>query len=82
MNLTTKTGEWPNNPEASEHVPLEFESWSLEKGDALLAETKAFLNAVRTGEAVVVTGDDGLNAMRVATAIQKEIYARLEKFGQ
>jgi predicted dehydrogenase len=82
VNLTTKTGEWPKTPDANDHVPLEFESWSLEKGDALLAETKAFLNAVRTGGAVVVTGDDGLSAMRVATAIQKEIYARLEKFGQ
>jgi predicted dehydrogenase len=80
VNLTTKTGEWPNNPETAENLPLEFESWSLEKGDALLAETKAFLNAVRTGGNVVVSGDDGLNAMRVATQIQKEIYARLEKF--
>lgn len=80
VNLTTKTGEWPNNPETAETLPLEFESWSLEKGDALLAETKSFLNAIRTGGNVVVTGDDGLNAMRVATQIQKEIYARLETF--
>lgn len=75
VNLTTKTGEWKDD-----HVPLEFEAWSLEKGDALLAETRAFLHAVKTGGNVVVTGDDGLNAMRVATAVQKEIYARLEKF--
>ncbi len=76
VSLTTKTGEWKDD-----QVPLEFEQWSLEKGDALLAETKAFLNAVRTGGNVVVTGDDGLNAMRVATQVQKEIYARLEKIG-
>ena len=75
VNLTTKMGEWKDD-----NVPLEFESWSLEKGDALLAETKAFLNAIRTGGDVVVSGDDGLNAMRVATQVQKEIYARLEKF--
>ncbi len=75
VNLTTKTGEWKDD-----QVPLEFESWSLEKGDALLAETKAFLNAIHTGGEVVVTGDDGLNAMRVATQIQTEIYSRLEKF--
>jgi predicted dehydrogenase len=80
VNLTTKTGEWPANPGPDDQVPLEFEAWSLEKGDALLAETKSFVNAIRTGGAVVVTGDDGLSAMRVATAIQKEIYARLEKF--
>ncbi len=75
VNLTTKTGEWKDD-----NVPLEFESWSLEKADALLAETKAFLHAVQTGGAVVVSGDDGLTAMRVATQIQKEIYARLENF--
>ena len=75
VNLTTKMGEWKDD-----NVPLEFESWSLEKGDALLAETKAVLNAIRTGGDVVVSGDDGLNAMRVATQVQKEIYARLEKF--
>lgn len=74
VNLTTKTGEWKED-----ELPLDFESWSLEKGDALLAETKAFVHAVRTGEPVVVSGDDGLNAMQVAIAIQKEIYARLVK---
>lgn len=74
VSLTTKTGEWKDD-----HVPLDFEQWSLEKADALLAETKAFVNAIRTGGNVVVTGDDGLNAMRVATQVQKEIYDRLER---
>ena len=75
VNLTTKTGEW-----ADDHVPLEFEAWSLEKSDALLAETKAFIHSIRTGAPVVVSGDDGLVAMRLATEIQHEIYSRLEKF--
>lgn len=80
VSLTTKKGDWPTSGEITmDHVPLDFEQWSLEKGDALLAETKAFVTAVRTGGNVVVSGDDGLNAMRVATQIQKEIYARLEK---
>lgn len=76
LNLTKKTGEWKED-----QLPLEFESWSLEKGDALLAETKAFVHAVRTGEPVVVSGEDGMVAMKVAQQVQNEIAARLERFG-
>jgi predicted dehydrogenase len=75
LNLTSKKGEWKDD-----ELPLEFDSWNLEKGDALLAETKAFVHAVRTGEPVVVSGDDGLVAMRVAMQVQKEIAARLDHF--
>ena len=76
VNLTTKKGEWKDDS-----IPLDFESWSLEKADALLAETKAFIHSVKTGAPVVVSGHDGLVAMRVATQIQHEIQARLERFG-
>ncbi len=75
INLTSKKGEWKDD-----QIPLEFESWNLEKGDALLAETKAFVNSVRTGAPVVVSGNDGLVAMRVAMQVQREIGARLERF--
>lgn len=75
LNLTRKTGEWKDD-----QIPLDIESWSLEKGDALLAETKAFVHAVRTGEPVVVSGEDGMVAMRVAQQIQNEIAGRLERF--
>jgi predicted dehydrogenase len=75
MNLTTKHGEWTDG-----NVPLQLESWSLEKGDALLAETKSFINSIKTGAPVAVSGEDGLVAMRVATQVQNEIYARLERF--
>ncbi len=81
IHLTTKNGEWPTGAQSqTEQVPLDFESWSLEKGDALLAETKAFVHAVRTGEPVVVSGEEGLTAMRVATQIQHDLYQRLETF--
>lgn len=83
VNLTTKTGEWNLSPTGemnSDQIPLEFDAWSLEKGDALLAETKAFLHSVRTGAPVVVSGEDGLVAMRLAIQVQKEIGNRLEKF--
>ena len=77
LNLTTRMPgvEWRDD-----QIPLEFDSWSLEKGDALLAETKAFVHAVRTGEPVVVGGQDGLVAMRVAMQIQNDIANRLAKF--
>ena len=77
VNLTTKTGdEWKEDA-----VPLEFESWNLEKGDALLAETKAFLHSVATGAPLVVSGQDGLVAMRVAMKVQQDILSRLQRIG-
>jgi predicted dehydrogenase len=77
VNLTTKTGdEWKED-----QVPLEFESWNLEKGDALLAETKSFLHSVATGAPLVVSGQDGLVAMRVATQVQQDILNRLQRIG-
>ncbi len=75
VNLTTKTGEWKED-----HVPLEFDAWSLEKGDALLAETRAFVQSVLTGEPCVVSGEDGLVAMRLAEQIREDIYRRLQAF--
>ena len=85
VNLTTKTsGDWPADPFQTNgppsELPLEFDSWSLEKGDALLAETKAFVDAIRNDTPVVVSGEDGLIALRLATLIQKEVYKRLDQF--
>lgn len=75
VNLTTKTGEWKDD-----QVPLEFESWSLEKGDGLLAETRAFVHSVRANEPCLVSGEDGLVAMRLAERIREDIYKRLQAF--
>ncbi len=75
LNLTTKKGEWKDD-----QIPLDFESWNLEKADALLEETRAFIQSVQTGAPLVVSGTDGLVAMRVATQVQKEIAARLKHF--
>lgn len=77
VNLTTKKGEWRDD-----QIPLEMDAWSLEKGDALLAETKAFVDAILQDKPVVVSGEDGLVAMRVAMQVQAEIAARLEKFNK
>lgn len=68
VNLLTKTGELTD-----EEIPLETDAWSLEKGDALLLETEAFIKAVRKEQPVVVTGRDGLRALLLAETVLKEI---------
>lgn len=75
LNLTTKTGEWSN---FDEELPLEFDSWSLDKGDALLAEDQAFIDSILNGEEPVVTGEQGLKALKVAEQIRDDIARRLQ----
>jgi predicted dehydrogenase len=72
VNLLTKTGEWSEG-----EIPLEAEAWNLEKGDALLAETKSFIEAVQGAHPVVVSGRDGLMALRLAEQILDDIHNRL-----
>lgn len=76
LNLTTKTGDWDNY---EEQLPLEFESWELEKGDALLAEDQSFIDCIQKGLTPVVTGEQALTALKVAEQIRDEIRRRLEK---
>ena len=52
---------------------LRPETFQLEKGDALLAEIESFMSAVRAGDNTKVTGQDGLNAMRVAWQIKDQL---------
>lgn len=87
VNLTSLVGSWAGvtgnvteSGAASLPVPLAFDAWNLEKADALLEETKAFVRSVAYDEPVVVSGEDGLVAMRLAERIRTEIYGRLEKF--
>ena len=81
VNLTTKTeGDWPTDLSGVTDVkelPLEFEHWSLEKGDALLNETTAFVRACYGDAPVAVSGEDGLEALRLATRIQEAVAQRL-----
>lgn len=76
LNLTTKTGEWEN---FEEDMPLEFEAWELEGGDALMSEDQSFVDCALKGEAPVVTGEQALVAMKVAEQVRDEISRRLEK---
>ena len=72
VNLFTKTGEWVDG-----EIPIEHSSFNLEKGDALLEETKSFISAIRDGQAVGVSGRDGLKALRLAEKIIENALKRL-----
>lgn len=76
VRLLTKTGEW-----GGDTLPLDQDVWSLEKGDALLAETAAFVKSVRENQPCVVTGQDGLVALRLAEQIEADIRGRLGRIG-
>jgi predicted dehydrogenase len=73
MNLFTKTGEWSEG-----NIPIEHESFNLEKGDALLDETKAFFAAIQNDSEVLVSGRDGLKALRLAEKIIDDVLKRLK----
>ncbi len=72
VNLTTKVGDILTSEE-----PLEFDAWTLGKGDGLLDETKAFLSAIENDTEVAVSGRDGLKALQLAERIQNDIHKRL-----
>ena len=76
LNLTTKTGEWEN---FEEEMPLEFESWELEKGDALLTEDQSFIDSIINQKSPEVSGEQGLVALKVAEQIRNEISKRLAR---
>lgn len=49
------------------------ETHALEKGDSLLTEITAFLDAIRAGGPPVVSGEDGLRGMTVAERVMRDI---------
>lgn len=72
VSILTKTGEWTEG-----QIPLDHQTLNLEKGDALLEETRAFLNAVMNNEPVQVSGRDGLRALHLAEKIIGDATRRL-----
>ena len=46
---------------------------NLDKGDPLLTEVTAFLDAVRVGGPPIVSGEDGLRGMSVAERVMRDI---------
>lgn len=61
---------------SEDESPLDQESWSLEKGDALADEIESFLTAIRTDTDCVVTGRDGQAALELAELILADIETR------
>jgi len=51
-----------------------MEEKSFEQGDALLTEISAFVDAVRTGSAPPVTGEDGKRALELALQINRKLW--------
>jgi predicted dehydrogenase len=72
IRLLTKTGEFTD----PDNLPIESESWNLEKSDALLAETKSFVDCIANDKPCVVTGRDGLKALKLAEDILDVIERR------
>jgi len=62
-------------PPAAGELPVQIEEQSFEQGDALLAEIQAFLAAIRGERPVIVSGEDGLRALRTAIAISERVRA-------
>jgi len=55
---------------------LDEQRWNLEKGDALLAETRAFVDAIRLDQPCQVSGRDGVAALELAERIVADIERR------
>jgi predicted dehydrogenase len=71
VRRVTRTGA-PNEGMAA----LKSESWNLEKGDALLAETRSFVDAIVADKPCEVSGEDGFAALALAEQIVAEIEKR------
>jgi predicted dehydrogenase len=62
-------------PAGAGELPVQIEEQSFAQGDALLAEIRAFIAAIRGERAVVVSGEDGLRALHTAIAISERMGA-------
>jgi predicted dehydrogenase len=65
-------------PDGMPQVAIEENTY--EQGDALKAEIEAFLEAIATGRAPPVTGEDGLLALRTAVSIAEQVASSVSKF--
>jgi predicted dehydrogenase len=60
-------------PVGEGELPVQIEEQSFEQGDALLAEIQSFIAAIRDERPVLVSGEDGLRALRTAIAITERV---------
>jgi predicted dehydrogenase len=70
QRVTSRRSEEPGES------PLEEETWSLEKGDALRAEAEAFVAAIRNDTPCLVSGRDAEAALALAELITADIERR------
>jgi predicted dehydrogenase len=78
IDLQQKVLTVVRKPPAGSDMPrgqVIIEERTYEQGDALRFEIEAFLQAIRTGTAPVVTGEDGLRALETATRITEMVQA-------
>jgi predicted dehydrogenase len=60
-------------PAGEGQLPVQIEEQSFDQGDALLAEIQSFIAAIRGEQRVLVSGEDGLRALRTAIAITERV---------
>ena len=65
-----------DSTQGSGQLALQEQRWSLQKGDALLAETEAFISAIEAHSPCQVTGYDGVAALELAESIITDMQAR------
>ena len=53
--------------------PLKLQVIAIEKSDALMSETQSFFNSIVQGAPALVTGEDGLEALRIVELVMKKI---------
>ncbi len=70
VQLFTKTGDLVDEKK----LPIEKQEWNLEKSDALFVETESFLNSVINDKDCLVSGEDGLKALKLAENIIELIH--------
>jgi len=60
-------------PADAGELPVQIEEQSFSQGDALLAEIQAFVASIRGQRPTIVSGEDGLRALRTAIAISERV---------
>jgi predicted dehydrogenase len=59
-------------------LPVSIEAANLEQGDALKSEIESFLECIANDKRPVVSGEDGLRALKTAIRITEQVYANLK----
>ena len=60
---------------------IEYKQLAVADGDPLEDQLRAFSESVRTGKRPMVSGEEGRNALEVATRVRELIQQQMERFG-